>query len=100
MDLSNWLNPYYLRPEICSALPESALARPANRYAVLDGLFRDERIEEMAGHHFGLAFRDDLDRQGASGEPLPYDAAMKPMDMGDVGSEVLLSEDFAHYCAA
>lgn len=80
--LSEWINDHYLRADVQLALRERSLARPSNRYVLLDNVFRPERVETMAKHHFDLCFRDDLDRHGKDGEILPYDASMKTDDPG------------------
>jgi len=98
--LDRWINPEYLTDERVEDIRQSVRAKPAAKYAVLDGFFREERLQELIAQHKGLAFSEDLDRRSPKdGAWLPYDGAVVFAKANHIGADLFFDEEWHRYLA-
>ncbi len=98
--LIDWVNDYYLEPRTISAIRESVLAKPDAKYAVLDGFFKTEKLNELIRKHANLEFSEEQDRRASDGTWLPYDGAVCFARKDQhFGSDLFFSDNWHAYCA-
>lgn len=96
MNLSDWISPKYLRPDVRSRIKNDIKLKPFVKYAVLDDFLCEDALDAIIDHHKTISF-SDADRV-VPGGTLPYDASVKWADDSDYGYQFLASPDWRFYC--
>jgi hypothetical protein len=93
--LQRWIAKPYLTARRVRSLAESAVAKPVDRYLVLDDFFRTDAIDRLRDHCSTLQFVEDVRVINSK----KYDSDVKFADSTDVGWDLFNSPDWHSYCA-